>query len=158
MVSGVLTVDKVLTTFDGTGVTWGKYTPTSGNYCFRTTISDKAVGLNPMYANNYKAITDFAFYTSDYGVFSGHTALPQVYFRPPNASVAEVADWNTWLAANNLQLVYPLATPQTYQLTPTEVRTILSVNNLWSDGDSMEVKYRADLKLYIDKKIAEAIA
>ena len=153
VVSGVLTVDKVLTTFDGTGVTWTKYTPTSGNYCFRTTISDKAVGLNPMYANNYKAITDFAFYTSDYGVFSGHATLPQVYFRPPNASVAEVADWNTWLAANNLQLVYPLAQPQTYQLTPTEVRTLLGENLVYSDADDVTVNYYVDMKGYIDKRL-----
>lgn len=138
VVSGVLTVDKVLSTFDGTGVTWEKYTPSSGNYCFRTTISDKAIGITPMYANSYKSLTEPAWGTSDYGVFSGHASLAQVYFRPPNASVAEVADWNTWLAANNLQVVYPLATPQTYQLTPTEVRTILGVNNVWSDGDTIE--------------------
>ena len=142
VVSGVLTVDKVLTTFDGTGVAWGKYTPTSGNYCFRTTISDMAAGLNPMYANNYKALTSHAFATSDYGVFSGHVTLPQVYFRPPNASVVEVEDWNTWLAANNLQVVYPLATPQTYQLTPTEVRTIAGFNQIYSDaGPVIDIKF-----------------
>lgn len=41
------------------------------------------------------------------------------------------------------QLVYELATPITYQLTPTEVRTILGDNNIWADTGSVEVTYRA---------------
>lgn len=155
VVSGVLTVDKALVTFNGVGVTWGKYTPNSGNYCFRTDIRDMVVGLIPMYANRYKALTDFAYKTSDYGVFSGHTLLAQMYFRPPDASVVEVADWNAWLAANNLQVVYPLATPQTYQLTPTEVRTLLGGNTIYTDAGDVSVEYIADTKLYIDNKIAE---
>ena len=59
-------------------------------------------------------------------------------------------------AANTpVQIVYKLATPQTYQLTPTEVRTLLGVNNLWSDSGDVSVEYIADTKMYIDKKIAE---
>lgn len=40
------------------------------------------------------------------------------------------------------QLVYPLATPITYQLTPTELKTLLSTNNIWSNtNDVTEVSY-----------------
>lgn len=55
------------------------------------------------------------------------------------------------------QLVYPLATPTTYQLDPVAVRSLLGVNNCWTDTGETEIEYKADLKLYIDKKIAEAI-
>ncbi len=50
------------------------------------------------------------------------------------------------------QIVYELATPQTYQLTPTEVTTLLGSNSVWADtGDVQEMAYRADTKLYIDE-------
>ncbi len=40
-------------------------------------------------------------------------------------------------AMSGVQLVYELATPQTYQLSPTDVALLLGVNNVWADtGDS----------------------
>lgn len=36
------------------------------------------------------------------------------------------------------QVVYKLATPQTYQLTPTEVRTMLGGNNIYTDAGTIE--------------------
>ena len=53
------------------------------------------------------------------------------------------------------QVVYELATPITYQLTPLEVSTLLGQNNIWANTGDMSVTYRADTKLYIDNKIAE---
>ena len=49
------------------------------------------------------------------------------------------------------QVVYELATPITYQLTPQEITTLLGQNNIWADTGDMSVTYRADTKLYIDK-------
>lgn len=52
------------------------------------------------------------------------------------------------------QVVYPLATPLVYQLTPTEVLSLLGQNNCYNDcGGNTAVKYRADTKLYIDKRL-----
>ena len=40
------------------------------------------------------------------------------------------------------QVVYDLATPITYQLTPTEVQMLLGTNNIWADtGEILEGKY-----------------
>ena len=58
-------------------------------------------------------------------------------------------------AMSGVQLVYELALPQTYQLTPIEVRTLLGVNNILANTGNVSVIYTCDLKLYIDKKIAE---
>lgn len=55
-------------------------------------------------------------------------------------------------AMNGVQLVYELATPQTYQLTPQEVSLITGTNNVWSDG-VVSVEYYADIQLYIEKKL-----
>lgn len=47
-------------------------------------------------------------------------------------------------------LVYELATPQTYQLTPTEVNTLLGENNVWADSGDVEVVYVRDLNITIN--------
>ena len=53
--------------------------------------------------------------------------------------------------------VYPLAIPLTYQLSATEIKSLLGINNIWSDVGDVDVEYRADTKLYIDKKVQEAL-
>lgn len=58
------------------------------------------------------------------------------------------------MADLNVKLVYELATPVTYQLTPTEVATILGQNNIFCDtGNINELTYRADMKAYIDAHV-----
>lgn len=49
------------------------------------------------------------------------------------------------------QVVYELATPITYTLTPTEIRTLLGANNIWADTGDVDVDYRADTKLYVQQ-------
>ena len=63
------------------------------------------------------------------------------------------AEMKAWLANNPLQVVYPLATPFTVQLTAEEVTTLKGTNNIWNDCGDTEVEYRADTKLYIQKVI-----
>ena len=57
-------------------------------------------------------------------------------------------------AMSGVQVVYELATPQTYQLTPTEVRTLLGDNNVWADTGNTDVTYKADIQRYIDKRLS----
>lgn len=52
-----------------------------------------------------------------------------------------------------VQFVCELATAQTYQLTPTEITLLKGQNNVWTDCGSVEVTYKADVGLYIDKKL-----
>ena len=55
-------------------------------------------------------------------------------------------------------LVYELATPVTYNLTPTEVTTLLKQNRIWTDcNGNTAVTYRADTKTYIDNAIAAIV-
>ena len=57
------------------------------------------------------------------------------------ADYANKTDFAT--AVTGQTLCYELATPQTYQLTPTEVTLLLGENNLFSDGE-MTLVYLAD--------------
>ena len=83
------------------------------------------------------------------GVLGGSTTWGQAF--------ANLAAWKAWLAsmysANTpLQVMFELATPVTYQLTPTQIETLLGVNNIWADCGDVSVDYRADTKLYIDSR------
>lgn len=59
-----------------------------------------------------------------------------------DSSLTSLTDLNTALAQNPLQVVYPLATPIEYDLTPTAVTMLAGYNNLWADTGDIEVTYR----------------
>ena len=48
-----------------------------------------------------------------------------------------------WDAIGEMEFVCKLATPATYQLTPTEVTTLLGENNIWADTGDATVTYQA---------------
>lgn len=60
-------------------------------------------------------------------------------------------------AMNGVYLVYELATPIEVDLTAVEIETLLGQNNIWANCGSVDVEYRADTKLYINKMIANAL-
>ena len=50
---------------------------------------------------------------------------------------------------------YALATPQTYNLTPTQINSLLGVNNVWADtGDMEKVEYVRDATTVINDILA----
>ena len=58
------------------------------------------------------------------------------------------------LTSESPTIVYYLATPQTIQLTPTEVRTILGECHVWADTGDVSLTYRSDTKAYIDANVS----
>ena len=60
---------------------------------------------------------------------------------------------NQYQNGTPLSVVFSLNTPQTYQLTPTQVKTLLGYNNIWTDSGTVEVQYLANIGLYIQKII-----
>lgn len=64
------------------------------------------------------------------------------------------ASFKTAMSGN--KVVYQLATPTTYQLDPVQVACLLGQNNVWADcGDIEEVKYKADVQKWVEKKMGE---
>ena len=64
-------------------------------------------------------------------------------------------------AVSGVQLCYEIATPITYTLpdvTMLSLSTVLGTNNIWVDTGDVSAEYRADTKLYIDKKLAALVA
>ena len=68
-----------------------------------------------------------------------------------------IEQFSARLAANPFQICYPI-NPQTYQLEEQSIDTLYGTNNIWSSTGDTEVTYPCDTRLYIDNKIAEAIA
>lgn len=73
-----------------------------------------------------------------------------------SSSATDIANAvNTFLHQHTPQIVYELATPITYQLTPTAVKSLLGSNNVWADtGDINDCVYRRDMTYTIDDIIA----
>ena len=66
-----------------------------------------------------------------------------IIFRSTDMTLTTAAAVNAYLAANPVQLVYELAEPIEIQLTPQQISTLAGENNVWSNGDSVEITYKA---------------
>ena len=55
--------------------------------------------------------------------------------------ITSLNDYILWLTDNPLQIVYKIATPITYQLTPTQITTLLGQNNIWADTGNIDITY-----------------
>ena len=69
-----------------------------------------------------------------------------------DTSYADITAFNTDISG--AQMVYELATPLTYTLTPTQIATLLGTNNVWADTGDVTVEYVANTKLYIDNALS----
>lgn len=74
-----------------------------------------------------------------------------IYTRDGSKSAMTGDEYKTALSGK--KLVFKLATQQTYQLTPTEVKTLLGNNNIWADTGDVTVEYVADTKTFIENLV-----
>jgi hypothetical protein len=74
------------------------------------------------------------------GIFINHNAAIRI--NTPN----EYASASDMLTAygGSIQVVYELAEPITYQLTPTQVKSLLGANNVWADCGPVDVEYQTE--------------
>ena len=79
-------------------------------------------------------------------VVSGSTGLAisstsnGFYLYDPNLVELTEAQMEAYLTNNPLQVLYPLETPIIIQLTPTEVKSLLGVNNIFADTGEVDVQ------------------
>jgi hypothetical protein len=150
--NGILTVNRKRVVYDGTNATWRMYT-VSGVIRMQTQVADML---------NVGGIT----YNGEYVVIGniGKTQMPdaigvvrnyqqRLWYYPP-AGIDTVESFNAWLVENNLEVVYLIAEPVTYQLTHTEVKSLLGQNNIYADTGDTSVEYRADIQRWVEKKLS----
>lgn len=138
VMSGVLTVDTAYSSLSaiamsGTGLSNG----------VRRFYSSKLIEQIGVVACDSLIVSDSYVY-SQIGYISFSTENRLVVTPSWAQSLTTVADYNTALASNPVNLVFKIATPQTYQLTPAEVEALLGVNNIWSDAGDVTVEYGTD--------------
>lgn len=144
MVSGECVVDRAMVDL-GT-LDWRvSYPELSEGHAYRALFQQMAINPNLLVPSEYAykrngSTTVIASNIKD-GECWAQNSASWVWIRDDRYYTAE--DFKT--AMSGVQLVYPLATPQTYQLTPQQINTLLGQNNVWSDGDSVEIKYMATI-------------
>lgn len=157
--TGMLTVNTVGRTFDGTESWSQQYT--APNRLFRYTFSGLRTDGTEILRRACSHFSNIGITSSTIGIgfyayTSGSNNNIWFQFRPDLEAIPDLEAWKAWLAqqysnGTPLQAFTPIITPVSYQLSPTEVKTILGQNNIWSDtGDITNLEYRADTKLYIE--------
>ena len=146
--TGVLTVDRAMVdlgTLEWTYNQTGYMISTS----LAWTIKKVATRTQRLYCSIYSDVTDGRSYAdvTDKSIYNVDVSPYVICVKDSSYTDADIFT----TAMSGVQLVYELATPQTYQLTPTEVTTLLGQNNIWADCGLSTVEYPADTKLYIQK-------
>ena len=146
VVSGMLTVDRLGS--DMGDIEWINY-KTGG---FKHTLSDAithtlSTGDTNLICSMYKTMAYSVTLTNGQASIANH-----VLYAVNTDYTTDADAFQTGMVGQ--KVVYKLATPQTYQLTPTQVKSLLGANNVFCDTGDVTAEYRADTKLYIDGQIA----
>ena len=147
--TGVLTVDRISETYDGSNdenITYRNID--SGIACFQITPTYAA--KDPKSGNVPNIITSIGLKPVSYTWSNLRSNVPAIAvnssgsFITSTSNSATVEEYRTELNTTPLQVVYELATPQTYQLTPQEVTLLLGENNVWADAGDSTLTYYAE--------------
>lgn len=133
-------------------------TPSSDGYilvCARKTATDKQVELGSATAYSPYVGTTYPFplgqtvYGGTLDVLTGVLTVTDANIASYNGETLPgewISDRDVYAAGTTpttgAQVVYKLAQPQTYQLDPVTVQTLLGKNNVWADCGDVEVEYR----------------
>ena len=147
IVGGVLTVDRIMVEFDGSSDENWKYEIISatqtGNFyiAMPSTVKTAQYQATGLICNTCPAST---INRSEPGRAFISNARNFNLTIADAIGVSTAANFKTWLQSNHVQVVCELVTPQTYQLTPNEVTTLIGTNHVWSDAGEVTVEYGTD--------------
>jgi hypothetical protein len=131
--TGVLTV--TMAEVDLGTLTWVYI---ASNKIFFTTINDKKPSIYEGAVSQYANGSWWGEWADKDCVWCGNAANDG--FVVKDTRFTDAATFKS--AMSGVQFCYELATPQTYQLTPTEVQMLLGTNNIWADtGEITELRY-----------------
>jgi hypothetical protein len=91
-------------------------------------------------SDRYKTVADSDFNTNGKDMEIAISASGALYLKVKNNAYIDATAFKT--AMNGAQVVYELATPQTYQLTPTIIKSLQGDNNFFaSTGEVIKLQY-----------------
>lgn len=135
--TGVLTVDRAIT--DLGARTW--YASSGGFY---STINDSAQDAKYSICEQYafvptaNAATASAIVSNlGNGEYAWYSSQSRIFIK--DSAYSDATAFKT--AMSGVHCVYPLATPQTYQLTTQQISLLTGDNNIWSDSGDITLEY-----------------
>ena len=166
IINGILTVTHFSYNFDGTESFNRSSTATNAFWLYLDNNVPHNWPLMKVYPNiltsrssMFIPTSDVELYRNNYGYLyldngANFNCDPDVFGTTINSFKAKLAE--LYNAGTPVSVYAEIKTPQTYQLTPQQINTLLGSNNIYSDvGIITDLQYPADTKLYIDGKIAE---
>lgn len=154
LISGKLVVDRAMV--DLGSLDWVYDTNVSVFYTvgIKNLVATPAVNTTPYICNKYVA------YPSSSRTTLSKSAPDKTFMITSEGVQKDIAikdstytDATTFKSAmNGVQLVYELATPQTYQLTPQQVNTLVGTNNVWSEQGNIELSYHIPITNLLVKR------
>ena len=142
LISGMLVVDKVMVDL-GT-LDWVYNTTQVGFYASipnTTWFSDMEIISS---AYEYVGVRSDSWLNTALNGQMASGSYNGVQLKVKNTAYTDAATFKS--AMNGVQLVYELATPQTYQLTPQQVNTLVGTNDVWSDSGQVEVRIAESMR------------
>lgn len=145
LISGTLVVDRVyVNARDKTWKLGG-----NGTYVYSNFADTDKTQKTEILTNIAPSINSVA--TEGYFSWGGSPNNGNMIFQS-SILAPTLADWNTYITNNDVQIVYYLATPQTYQLTPQQVNTLVGTNNVWSEQGNIELSYHIPITNLLVKR------
>ena len=119
-------------------------------------ISDDYLALTPTLGHAYCNILPakaqgYSVDTPGFYIYNTDKKRLYAFFPKSALSTPDVAGINALLAETPLYIVYTLAAPITYQLTPLDVLTLEGRNNVWADCGPVTVTYGDYVKTVYDR-------
>lgn len=159
--NGVLTVTHGSIILNGTQtflqVNWRPTTNTVG-WLYPYSLTNNFVPLSsevPDAISNYMVAKTYNdLYGNNAGIGFYNTTGIGLVVKSNDTTLTTENAINTYLAANPLTVVYRLAAPQTYTISPTEVYALLGENNIYTDTNGqVSLEYLVDTETFVDEVI-----
>lgn len=130
VVSGLLTVDRAYVS-----TTWGALLneTTVGTMIRRRCRLGDNVAISGKASISNIAVFNPRSFNTDYGARWMYDSSNAYFYLPPDTSDSQ-----------EIAFVYFLATPQTYQLTGQQIKTLLGLNNVWADSGTVTAEWGED--------------
>ena len=147
LISGKLVVDRAMVVFDGTQSDLG-VSVLSG---FTQVSWAGYISIGITSAEFVSDTFEFDGTTVGVGKIYPSPIAPRMFFGMPT-SITNQNEAQEWFRQHPTSVVYPLATPQTYQLTPQQVNTLVGTNNVWSEQGNIELSYHIPITNLLVKR------
>lgn len=147
LISGKLVVDRAMVVFDGTQSDFG-VDALSG---FTQVSWSGYISIGIASAEFVSDTFEFDKTTAGVGKIYASPTAPRMFFGMPT-SITSPSEAQEWFRQHPTSVVYPLATPQTYQLTPQQVNTLVGTNNVWSEQGNIELSYHIPITNLLVKR------